>query len=113
MNQKVLHKNNINLIIIGIGLQNAISQVARDTQADEKKIFVDPSRKLYQILDLNEAAGTSTISGKTENSKKIGLCKVISGLCWYLWKQISRGSQGNVYQMGATYFVDEKGNIIF
>lgn len=37
----------------------------------------------------------------------------VSGLCWFFKNRISRGNQGNIYQMGGTFVVNTKGDILY
>jgi hypothetical protein len=111
LDPQLFEQYGLKLNVIGCGKASGIPSFAQDTGFDATKIFVDFDRRVYQRLNLVVAKSMSGLSDSTKKKNvKTGLC---SGLCWSLCKTVSRGSQGDVMQMGGTFISNQAGQILF
>ncbi|KAL4496483.1 hypothetical protein ABPG72_014713 [Tetrahymena utriculariae] len=105
-------KLDINLNVVGCGKKNGINLFSKDTNFPINRLFVDPDRFSYNKLGMIRANGFSELKGDGKKSQETS-SSLVGGMSWSLWKAISRGNQGDVYQLGGAYVFDTTGKILY
>ncbi|KAL4463162.1 hypothetical protein ABPG74_007163 [Tetrahymena malaccensis] len=105
-------QRSIVVFILGCGKKNGINLFSKDTNFPINRLFVDPDRFTYNKLGMIRANGFSELKGDGKKSQETS-SSLVGGMSWSLWKAISRGNQGDVYQLGGAYVFDTTGQILY
>ncbi|TNV71614.1 hypothetical protein FGO68_gene11715 [Halteria grandinella] len=93
--------------VIACSKPDAIEDFSKDTGFPKENLYVSTDLQAYKSFGMKRAQNISEIKGQGTNADST--TGMISGMAWYLWKQISRGSQGDIYQLGGEVLFDEDG----
>lgn len=98
--------------MIGCSKAEAIQEFAQDTGYPREYIYVNPSQDAYKAFGMKTASSFSELKGdgKMNSDTTSG---VFSGMAWSLWKTVSRGTQGDVYQLGGEVLLSPQREILF
>ncbi|KAM3141688.1 hypothetical protein pb186bvf_006293 [Paramecium bursaria] len=110
--QNELKNANTQIVVVACSKADAIQDFSKDTGFSEDYIYVNPDLKTYQAFGLERAKGFGDLKGNGGVNQDT-TSGTLSGFAWSFWKTISRGQQGDVYQLGGEFLINSEGDVLF